>query len=181
MAVPRGRAALPCLLVAALLLACATSAAGLLPVAAIAGQATTLGANTATFAGQLGLSVALPNIITRLAVDLNSGVVYLACVNQNLGASTVIAAEPTGQATFTLTTVAGNYASSASTDGVGTAASFQVLNGLAVDGCVRAGARACWCRCAGRCMCLTCITQLLAREGVATSTSATAPPGTYGN
>jgi hypothetical protein len=72
------RAAVPCLLAAAALLAC-VAYGDQLPTVAIAGKVDPIAAAspTVTFAGELGKSVMLPHTITSMAVDPNSGVVYI--------------------------------------------------------------------------------------------------------
>ena len=135
------RAALPRLLVAAALLACVARGAQL-PTIDIAGELSTyLAADpTVMFTGQLALSVKLPHTITSMAMDPNTGVLYIGCAKWlaalNDFAGAVIAATPTGTGAFTLKTVAGNYAVSASTDGTGTSASFKRIDSVTVDGCV---------------------------------------------
>lgn len=196
MALPRC-AAVPCLLAAAALLSC-VAYGGQLPTVAIAGQVDTINAAppTVTFAGELGKSVMLPHTITSMAVDPNSGVVYIVraqlerpvcacsparairCPHSatlqgcskyfaafNGFSSAVIAATPTGTGAFTLATVAGNYAGSASTDGVGTSASFMRIDSVTVDGCVRL-------------CCLLGASCLIWRTGAETFTSMTPAPTT---
>ena len=139
MALPRC-ASLPRLLVVSALLACVARAAQL-PPTEIAGQTSTyLAADPAVmFTGQLAMSERLPHTITSMAVDPNTGVVYIGCAKyfQSFSgfAGAVIAATPTGMGTFTLETVAGNYAVSASTDGTGTSANFMRIDSVTVDGC----------------------------------------------
>jgi hypothetical protein len=72
------RATVPCLLAAAALLAC-VAYGDQLPTVAIAGKVDPIAAAspTVTFAGELGKSVMLPHTITSMAVDPNSGVVYI--------------------------------------------------------------------------------------------------------
>ena len=104
-----------------------------LPVTEIVGTRGSWGTATAVYSNSSGSS-SLPSSVTNIAIDKATGVIYLAITSGGT-ASTVVAATPTGTGTYTLDTIAGNYLGSTSTDGVGTAATFKKLQGLAVDGC----------------------------------------------
>ena len=104
-------------------------------VTEIVGTRSSWGTATALYSNSTGSS-SLPSSVMNIAIDNSNGVIYLA-VTSGGTASTVVAATPTGTGTYTLDTIAGNYLGSTSTDGVGTAATFMKLQGLAVDGCAR--------------------------------------------
>ena len=94
---------------------------------------------TGMYTSDPALSVMLPSIpnggfVLGVAVDKSSGVIYFTVFNNALHASTVVAATPVAGGGYTLTTIAGNYLGSATNDGVGTAASFQELCSIDVDG-----------------------------------------------
>jgi hypothetical protein len=99
----------------------------------LAGIRQSAGTATATYSSAAGLTTGLPTGVTGVAMNPATGVIYLATVDSTMRASTVIAATPSG-GSYTLTTIAGNYASSATNDGVGVAANFKELQSLAVDG-----------------------------------------------
>lgn len=103
-------------------------------VTEVFGTRSSSGTATAVYSNSSGSSL-LPTVVHNIAVDQATGVIYLAISSGT--ASTVVAATPTGTGTYTLDTIAGNYVGSTPTDGVGTAAFFIDLRGLAVDGCAR--------------------------------------------
>ena len=121
------------LLVVAALLAAGSCCAQQLFTFEIAGVRTNSASGTTIFNAAPGLSTNLPATISNLAVDRATGTIFMTVPN-NAGASTVLAALRSPGGIYTLTTVAGNYGSSSSADGVGTAANFQQLYAVAVDG-----------------------------------------------
>ena len=100
----------------------------------LAGIRQSAGSLTATYSNAPGSTTGLPTGVNGVGINPTTGVIYLATVAHVGGmASTVIAATPSG-GSYTLTTIAGNYGSSATSDGVGAAANFMQLQSVAVDG-----------------------------------------------
>ena len=123
-------------LVVAALLAAGRCCAQQLFTFEIAGVRTNSASASAIFNAAPGLSTNLPATTNNVVVDRATGTVYMTVPNYSVGqgASTVLAAVRSPGGIYTLTTVAGNYGSSSSADGVGTAANFQRLFGITVDG-----------------------------------------------